>query len=1453
MEDPDADISWDYSGNVELTVVITDRVATITTSDPDWNGAETITFTATDTDLESDSDAATFTVTAVNDPPVVSNIPDQTIDEGQTFATINLDDYVSDVDNTDAEMTWTYAGNTQLTVDITNRVATITVPASGWNGSETITFTATDPGLLSDSDAATFTVNNVAPTITSVTNTGPVAEGSPVTVTINATDPGAGDTLTYGFDWDGNGVFTDPGDIFSQSSNQASHTWTDDGAYAVTVRVSDGTAVVTDTTTVTVNNVAPTVDAGPDQRRYEGEIVYFSGVFTDTSADTHEILWDFGDGTFAAGALTPTHVYSEPADFTVTLTVTDDDGAVGSDVMTVTVDNLAPSADAGGPYTGTAGIPVTMTASTSSDPGGGPLTYTWDLDDDGDFDDATGDVVTYTWTVAGVHTVTVRVADAQQATDVDSAQVSIGPAELNYITLSPPTATIFAWENQAYTVEAFDVYSNSRGDVTTQTTFSIMETGHGGYWADNNVYVPRNHGEWTVQAIYTGTRVTTDTASLTVLSPVMHIEKSGDPDTVEAGATLTYTLTYSNTGNLTATNVIITDTLDPNTSFVSATLTPIGGLPNAPVWSVGSIAPGEIGQITLTVAVGRPLPNNTILTNTAWLDTQQTAPVSATSQTTVSSRPVLTITKSDNPDPVTVGQNLVYTIIITNTGNEDASSVTIVENYDPNISFIYASRLPDPGSGDTQWTLGTLAVDTSTSLQVVVRVTDTLPVGTILTNEVTLDSDQTTPISTTEDTQALSVSDLEMTQIDSPDPVPAGDPLTYVIWYGNTGTAPATNVVITVTCDSRVTYTGDNVWQVGTVDAGESGHIVVNVQVHTPLPNGSVLQNLVTIDSDQTSPTGYIETTTITSSPDLSFSITQQPETTVEAGAPLTYTLYYTNTGNADATQVVVTVTTTTPDGFVYPVSATPAPTGGGYDAVYWEVATIPGVNGYGQITIYADVTLPFTNGATLELTAQLEDAEGDFLEDIAQITVTSAPALSMSQGDGVSTVYAGDVLTYTLTYANNGNENAYDILITDTLPINYTQYQRCEVSGGTCGYISATNVVTFHIPALIAPTSGQAQLAVQVDDPLPSGADSVTNRVTMTHSSLSTPIVRQDVNVIGTLPDLTVSATHEPSLFSPDRPMTYTLTYGNAGRMHAEGVVITTTLPSGTTYEGSGWSSTDGQTYTYAVGDLLAGDTGNTATFIVRHPPGLIDTSEFDTSFTIAETGGTGGDADPGDNSAGAYIGVPDLVVVDFTVAPMPLQADTPATFTIVIENQGTGMAWNPDNEAGFWVDLFFAPIESYPSQGYGVDYTGVPPLAPGQQITATIHYTFTEQEILDITAFYVRVDGGAEEDYGLVPESNEMNNLGGPIRPFNYIYLPLVQKQTTDIGRVSPESFDRSQAAWKESKGWRLSALLAVFPAGGRAGAERGSLRVLHLHRRQRSDRVRCRERYRRFLRRA
>jgi hypothetical protein len=85
-----------------------------------------------------------------------------------------------------------------------------------------------------------------------------------------------------------------------------------------------------------------------------------------------------------------------------------------------------PTADAGGPYITPEGTNVTLDASGSSDPDDQPLTYAWDLDNDGAFDDATGVTATFdTVGQDGVFTVRVKVTAPGGASDVDDATVTV--------------------------------------------------------------------------------------------------------------------------------------------------------------------------------------------------------------------------------------------------------------------------------------------------------------------------------------------------------------------------------------------------------------------------------------------------------------------------------------------------------------------------------------------------------------------------------------------------------------------------------------------------------------------------------------------------------------------------------------------------------------------------------------------------------------------------------------------------------------------------------------------------------------------------------------------------------------------------------------------------------------------------------------------------------------------
>ncbi|MEL4304261.1 PKD domain-containing protein, partial [Methanococcoides sp. LMO-2] len=148
-----------------------------------------------------------------------------------------------------------------------------------------------------------------------------------------------GSIVSYEWDLDDDGEFDDGTGV------TVTNTWSDDYSGNVSVRVTDdeGSTDI-DTTTLTVNNVAPVVDAGPDQTVNVGEDVVFSGSFTDLgSLDTHTIFWDFGDGNTTEGTLTPVHTYAGSGVYYVILTVIDDDGASTSDTATVTVSDTTGS------------------------------------------------------------------------------------------------------------------------------------------------------------------------------------------------------------------------------------------------------------------------------------------------------------------------------------------------------------------------------------------------------------------------------------------------------------------------------------------------------------------------------------------------------------------------------------------------------------------------------------------------------------------------------------------------------------------------------------------------------------------------------------------------------------------------------------------------------------------------------------------------------------------------------------------------------------------------------------------------------------------------------------------------------------------------------------------------------------------------------------------------------
>ena len=151
---------------------------------------------------------------------------------------------------------------------------------------------------------------------------------------------------TYSYHWDfGEGSVED-------SSLTTSHTYADNGVYTVNLTVTDEEGDLgNDTLLVTVNNAIPVVDSGSDITVTAGDLVFFSGIFSDPGwLDTHTAEWTFGEGTTKAGSVSEENEYPDSTgtvsgsfsyfdagEYTVTLSVTDNDGGIGQDQLTVTV------------------------------------------------------------------------------------------------------------------------------------------------------------------------------------------------------------------------------------------------------------------------------------------------------------------------------------------------------------------------------------------------------------------------------------------------------------------------------------------------------------------------------------------------------------------------------------------------------------------------------------------------------------------------------------------------------------------------------------------------------------------------------------------------------------------------------------------------------------------------------------------------------------------------------------------------------------------------------------------------------------------------------------------------------------------------------------------------------------------------------------------------------------
>jgi len=432
----------------------------VLTYTPAANAGGTVTFdlqvqdnggVANGGDDTSATQSVTITINPVNDAPDAVNDSDSTFEDTAVTTSVLTNDNGGPADE---DQTLTVVGSTNGangTVSCSAAACTYT-PALNFNGSDSYTYTISDSGGLTDT--ATVNVTIIPVNDPPVVNTSGSAttgnEGSPIALSVSVTDVDSA-SLTYA--WSVTGPASCSFDNVAVANPQL--TCTDNGAHTASVDVSDGEATTTGSVNVTVDNVAPAISGLTltSATINEDGSATVNGSFTDAgSADTHTVSINWGDGSSSAatvtqgagnGTFTATHQYLDDNPtatasdiYTVTATVSDDDGGSVSQATSVTVTNVDPvitavtatidpqpvgaAVDVSAPFTDV-GTNDTHSCTIDWDDGLGPVAAMVDPQNagSGTCTDARTDLP------AGVYGVTVTVTDDDTGSGTESATTLI--------------------------------------------------------------------------------------------------------------------------------------------------------------------------------------------------------------------------------------------------------------------------------------------------------------------------------------------------------------------------------------------------------------------------------------------------------------------------------------------------------------------------------------------------------------------------------------------------------------------------------------------------------------------------------------------------------------------------------------------------------------------------------------------------------------------------------------------------------------------------------------------------------------------------------------------------------------------------------------------------------------------------------------------------------------------
>ena len=352
--------------------------------------------------------------------------------------------------------------------------------------------------------------------------------------------------------------------------------------------------------------------------------------------------------------------------------------------------------------------------------------------------------------------------------------------------------------------------------------------------------------------------------------------------------------------------------------------------------------------------------------------------------------------------------------------------------------------------------------------------------------------------------------DLSLSGSGGPNPVAAGDTLTYNLQLFNNGPAAATGVTLTDTLPAGSAFESATPWPSGSCEA-DSGVVTcdlgsiepfagasVDIVVTAPATTGTIT-NSATVSGTEVDPspddnTWSEDTEVVTPQADLTVQQSDDPDP-VAGGGALTYSVDVFNFGPLDATGF--TLTDTLPAGVTF-VSATPDQ-GSCAESAGIVTCDLGTVERSQNVSAEIVVTVPTSIG-TITNTASVEADQDDLNPDDntssedTEVVEPGTADLEVTQSDSSDPAGFGSELTYVVVVSNAGPATATDVSLTDTLPtgvplVSATPSQGdCETSAGT---------VTCDLGSIAR--SEQAFLDVVVT--APSEVTTITNTAVVTSS----------------------------------------------------------------------------------------------------------------------------------------------------------------------------------------------------------------------------------------------------------------------------------------------------------------------------------------------------------------